>query len=143
MIMETNVVLKLIRNLGLDITEQNVVIDQDFNNIILYQGKKIKYTYTGKILSLDNNDIYFDPIENDELMKFLFNYFLYKISILDNKYFSAYYNVINDIQQMATELKGDYTIIRSDYYYRESLRYIDLIFKIEGDDNVNLHIYDF
>lgn len=139
-------IYKLIREMGLDITDNNIVIDQDFKNVLYFNNRVLKYNYMVSIRNqIDiNTEIYFDPLNNKSLMNFLFVYYLRKLSILDNYHVSAYYTVDSmvDYNKKAIETKNGLNVIRSNYYYKDTLRYIDMILRLSGEPIINLSQYD-
>ena len=77
-------------NIGLDVDSQFRVIDQDYGNIMIYEGKYLKCSYNNEEPMITNNDIHFELTKNIKLMEFIFSYFLYKLELTRQLYFSTY-----------------------------------------------------
>jgi|GEM_PF-6340969 len=79
-------------NIGLDVDSQFRVIDQDYCNIMIYEGKYLKCSYNNEEPMITNNDIHFELTKNTKLMEFIFSYFLYKLELTRQLYF---FNILN------------------------------------------------
>lgn len=133
---------KIMSNIGLDIDKDFKVKDQDFNNFIIINNKYLKCSYGVEEPFIGKNDIYFDPLNNTRLMIFLFTYFLEKYSMLNNTYFMSFIVLSGKNKTTALDIRGDINIV-SDYYHSDTLKYIDIIFRISGYDNLEfLKQYD-
>lgn len=134
---------ELLLAIGLSVDSNCNLIDQDYGTIVYLNGKNIKAKRGAIEPFIRRTDVYFDPVNNVKLMRTLFQYFINKINDLDNRYFSVFFPVFKDNGSTAIEIKSETESFRSDYYYNESLRYIDLIFKISGYEYVDMKKYDF
>lgn len=135
---------QLILAMGLSVDTNNNLIDQDYGTIVYLNGKNIKAKRGPVEPFIRKTDIYFDPVNNVKLMRSLFQYYINKITELDNRYFSVYFPVFGSENGLvAIEIKNERESYRSDYFFNESLRYIDLILKISGYDYINVKDYDF
>lgn len=134
---------QLLLTIGLSVDTNHNIIDQDYGTIVYLNGKNIKAKRGSVEPFIRKTDIYFDPLNNMKLMRSLFQYFINKINDLDNRYFSVFFPVYGDNGLVSVEIKSETESFKSDYFYNESLRYIDLIFKISGYDHINLKPYDF
>jgi len=129
-------------NIGLDVDSQFRVIDQDYGNIMIYEGKYLKCSYNNEEPMITNNDIHFELTKNIKLMEFIFSYFLYKLELTRQLYFSTYSILQNEKNETSLDLKG-YIDIRSDYYKSHTLKYMDIIFKLSGYPDISfLKKYD-
>lgn len=134
---------QLLLTIGLSVDANHNLIDQDYGTIVYLNGKNIKVKRGPVEPFIRKTDIYFDPLNNMKLMRSLFQYFINKIHDLDNRYFSVFFPVYGDNGAIAIEIKSETESFKSDYFHNESLRYMDLIFKISGYDHINLKQYDF
>ncbi len=133
---------KLMMEIGLSVDNEHRLIDQDFGTFVFLNGKYIKAKLNGVEPFINRHTIYFDPVGNVKFMRHLFQYYMTKINKLDNKYFSVFYPIFN--QENGTgclEVKNENEYYKSEYYYNESLRYIDIIFRISGEV-VDLRMFD-
>ena len=134
---------KIFRAVGLDVDNANKVIDQDTCMPIEFKGKCIKYTSDpNKNLLLAKNDILFDPINNPKLMSNLFGYYLTKLEETENTVFNSYYVKPGNEGRTAIELKSDSETITSKYYKNDSIKYMDMILRLNGESDINLNEYD-
>lgn len=134
---------QLLLAIGLSVDTNHNLIDQDYGTIIYLNGKNIKSNRGTIEPFIRKTDVYFDPINNVKLMRTLFQYFINKINDLDNRYFSVFFPVYKDNGLISIEIKSELESFKSDYFYNESLRYIDLIFKISGYNFIDVKQYDF
>ena len=143
--MENNVDIsrKIFRAIGLDVDNANKIIDQDTCRPIEFKGKCIKYTSDpNKNLLLAKNDILFDPINNTKLMSNLFGYYLTKLEETENIAFDSYYVKAGNGGRTALELKSESETITSKYYNNDSIKYMDMILRLNGESNIDLNEYD-
>jgi hypothetical protein len=137
-------VYKLLQEIGIDIDGNNILVDQDTQMVIYFNGKKVKYRLDGSPIPIGKNDIYFDPINNVKLMNTLFLYYINKLQTLDGIYYNIFYPVAlqDGSGKGYIEIKGPNTIIRSGLYFNDCLKYIDLLFRLSGEQFVDLSMYD-
>ena len=143
--MENNIEIsrKIFRAIGLDVDNANKVIDQDTCRPIEFKGKCIKFTSDpDKNLLLAKNDILFDPINNTKLMSNLFGYYLTKLEEMENTVFNSYYVKSGNEGRTALELKNESGTITSNYYNNDSIKYMDMILRLNGESDINLNEYD-
>lgn len=132
---------KLMNEVGLSVDDQYNLVDQDYGTVVFLNGKVIKAARNGLEPFVSRQEVYFNPIENVKLMRMLFQYYIKKLNVFDNKYFPLFYPISNDKGMGGFEIKNDKEIYRSNYYNNECLRYIDLIFRMSGE-NVDLSSFD-
>lgn len=116
------------------------LVDQDTGNALVFGNKFIIYPGSRS----DRNSIVFDPVNNWKILNYIFMYFLRKYSDENDIYVSAYY-YLNNAEYDAIEVKlEDNTKIKSKQYYRDCLRYLDIIMQLNGEkaSSVDLSIYD-
>ena len=110
---------------------------------IEFKGKCIKYTSDpNKNLLLAKNDILFDPMNNSKLMSNLFAYYLTKLEENEGVVFESYYTKNGNEGRTALEIKNQYEKITSKYYNNDSMKYIDIILKLNGESGIDLSEYD-
>lgn len=123
----------------------NVLDEETFESVVL-NGKNMRYSPDGKSHALYHSDAIFNPIENRKQAGDLFKLFLSKEEEENGFYCKTFYDKRDkeDEQKASIEMRTDEGIFQSDYYYNESLRYIDLMMKISNyDSNIDLHKLDF
>ncbi len=140
--MDNQLVNKMIMDeIGLEIGPEDLIIDQDFTQLLTVSGKNLKFMRNNKTRH-EKNIIEFNPSENVKVMVHLFSYYLNKKNLEDGTYFPIYFPVLgSDGKTSALEIKGD-IIIKSKYYKNESLKYLDIIMHINGEENVDLSYLD-
>ena len=133
---------KIMTNTGLDVGNNFILTDQDYDTILLFDNKYLKCSYNDEEPIIDNDDMYFDPTGNIKLMIFIFSYFINKYQHLTGNYVMSYCTIYNDKRETALDLKGSINIT-SNYYKSETLKYIDIIFRLSEYENIDfLRKYD-
>lgn len=139
---EADLEYNLLLELGLSVDSSHYLMDQDYGTFVFFNGKHIKAKRNNIEPFVNKHEVYFDPIRNVKLMRNLFQYYINKIYNLDNRYFSVFFPIYNKNGPGALEIKNATECYRSGNYNNESLRYIDLIFKISGEEHVDLSNFD-
>ena len=128
---------------GLDQGEHRRLIDQDYGTEYKSQDGRF---YVGPNSQSGVHSIEFNPALNVKQAESLFQYFGGKMADMgDFPAISTYYNqeVDKDTGSGYVEaVTEDNQRIRSSNYVNESLRYIDVIMKINGSTKVDLSEYD-
>lgn len=123
---------RVLQDIGLEVEDDGTIVDDETGDTIQFKGKTIKVNNIGQ------NDIEFDPIENPSMMSKLFTYFLAKNEKetgVGTRTFA--YSNSNKKDKSYIELKKeDNTVVRSNSYFNDSLKYADIIFKM------NSNVYD-
>lgn len=137
-------IFTLKNELGLDFLQNGEIYDQDYNNILKFNGKSLKVPINGRLSINPKYEIEFNPLNNPKLMGRLFEYYLQKLNQVDGRYILIYYYVSDPIVngRMAIEVKEGDTVYRSKYYYNECLRLLDIILTLGGYTNIDYTIYD-
>ena len=142
--MNNDLTVKLMQEIGLDIDNNKHIVDQDTGSLLQFNGKNLKFVENEEEF-IPRGDAAFDPIGNPKLMNHLFSYYTSKIHDEDGRYVNIYYPVQDskDVKKGAIELKEEKENIklRSENYYNDSLKYMDLILQLNGEDG-NLSEYD-
>ena len=128
--------------IGLDLNHEGYVTDQDDMNMVVMEGKLLKYSFETPIPINRNIEIYFDPLNNLQLMSNLFSYLLKKLEIYENVYFPTYFSVKNELYQNALVVKNDYTTIQTAFYTNITLAYAEMMFIINGGSTIDLSQLD-
>lgn len=130
-------------------TSYNIVVDTDTNKAIPYNQKFM--VYPSNSINLKNNDqlINFDPIFNFKIMESVFKVYITKIAfergwdIRSVYLYSKTEDKVKDpttgkfnIPKYAEVRYTDGTVITSNFYYNETVCYIDLMLRIEGIENL-------
>lgn len=111
------------RSIGLDITNEGIIRDQDNFQYLHYRNK---------ILSMNNtkDEILFNPSEDVDLLNELLRYQLYKLycigEISKSIFIEIYHN--QNIRIMIKNRKGK--ILESNWYNKKSNAYIDIILRL-------------
>ena len=137
----------IIKEAGLELDKQNHVIDQDTGMPIIIKGKIVKYN-NGPVKRLNSNEIEFDPLNNPVLAGEICNNYINKLTeegVLDTIAFGPS-NKEKNTEGVAMCMTHTNKII-SGKYNLDSLKYIDLIAKINGTDTnskdtIKLKTYD-
>lgn len=139
-----NLVIKLMQEIGLDVNSLNNVVDQDYLTVLTYETKILKYSLDGVPFPINYfTSYYFNPLFDVKLMDYLFKYYLGKLDNLDERAFSIFYPVNSKDGTGYIEIKEtNGNIYRSKSYRNICLRYIDLLFRISGEEKVDLSQYD-
>lgn len=128
-------IFSVLKEMGIDILQGNIIADQDLDKFTLLEQRQNIQQYI--------NNFGFDLINDCKLTEILFQYFLAKIYLLEERYFPVYYLVEGpNPSKRALEIKNTIEGYRSEFYTIDSLRFIDLIFKLNGDLFVDLSHYD-
>ena len=136
----------LIKEIGLEVNENGYIIDQDYDNELIINGKKLRYCFNNVLKINPVKEIEFNPLQNSKLMYKLFLYYLEKLNMYDDRYFPTFYSIpgkgnnYGKFSMCAKENNG--YIFESKYYYNECLRYLDLILTIGGYTDIDFSQYD-
>lgn len=132
---------KLMAVIGLELVDDRIVYDQDTMAPILYDGRVL----VTKLLD-PRKEMLFDFLEDKRIIRHLFQYYIIKVGMEYEREFLNFWideTSDNTIRVSVKEIiYKDIVAISSDYYYIEFLAYLDLICRLEGEQNVDLKIYD-
>lgn len=135
---ERVVIKKIMNEIGLDLNSEGYISDQDYNNMVVMEGKLLKYSFETPVPINRNIELYFDPLNNLQLMSNLFSYYLKKLEIYEDVYFPIYFSVKNDQFQNAIVVKNEMHSIQTSFYNNITLAYAEMIFIINGGSPLNL-----
>lgn len=134
---------KIMFEVGLDQAEHRRLIDQDYGTE--YKAQDGRY-YVGPNSQSGVHSVEFNPALNSKQAESLFQYFGNKMADVEGSpAISTYYSQDVDKEKGTGYVEAvteDNQRIRSDAYINESLRYIDIIMKMNGSTHVDLHEYD-
>lgn len=117
----------MLQEMGLEIDKRGNVVDQDTGTNLQFKGKAIKIGCTEK------NEVEYNPIDNPNLMNALFNYYVDKVNREEDRYISVYYPSSKDkTEKGSIELRVGNETIKSDNFYNDSIKYGDLVLKLNG-----------
>lgn len=132
-----NILFKL--NLGID--SDRIITDQETGSKILIKGKPLLLKEYGSVYY--ENEVEFDPINNQKLTSSLLS--LYNKYLIEEGYESVsiyFYLPPNKDGKVSISAKtSNDRVIITKPYFNDSLRIIDLIFKISGED-IELEEFD-
>lgn len=133
---------KIMLEIGLDQDDNMRLIDQDF-------GFELKAPDGRYFIAPNNrsniNSMEFNPAMNGAQAEYLFRYFGNKMALLDEyPRISTYFTQETNSNGMGYVeiVTEDNQRLRSENYVNESLRYLDIMMKMNGYDEVNLSEYD-
>lgn len=128
--------------LGLYADASGVVCDQDNDAPISINGKTLIYPSNPEVSLNKRNDMLFDPLNNPSLGKHLFGFYAeYRAEQDIDSFYSMPGIDIKDKGIVRAEA-DDKIIAESGNYFNDSVRYCDLIMRMNGDDNPNLEKFD-
>lgn len=146
------IIREIVNMLGLEILTDGKIYDVDKFTHLIYNGGGLYTNISGTHISplVHRRDSLFDPINDGRLSKYLLQVLLskeqedndlYVITQCSNTIPVANIPKIYKFRGELTTNNGDF---KSDYYYRDSLQYIDLMYKLTGTPmTVNLHSVDY
>lgn len=135
---------RLMSEIGLDVDDNNHIVDQDTGMNLQFNGKNLLCDDPTKRIFKKRDEITFNPIESPKLMNSLFSYYINKIHEEDGRYINIYYPV-QDGDKGYMELKEETTntTMKSNSYKNDCLKYADLILQLNGNDDNDLRKFDF
>lgn len=128
--------------LGLYADASGVVCDQDNDAPISINGKTLIYPANPEVTINKRSDMLFDPLNNPSLGKHLFGFFAeYRAEQRIDSFYTMPGIDIKDKGIIRAEA-DDAVVAESGNYYNDSVRYCDLIMRMNGDDNPDLNRFD-
>jgi hypothetical protein len=130
----------LMEEMGLEEGDRRRVYDQDSG---------IQYQFKGKDLVSPGakggkTAIEFDPINNSKMMNLMFGGFVDKLEDEESIPPVASYCTVPDGDKIRAKiLFSDKSVVQSNPYKNETVCYADLVFRLNGEEDVNLDEYDF
>lgn len=116
------------------------VIDQETDSVVGIKGKTLRYVPEDQYIS--RNEMLFDPLNNQMLANNLFSYYI-------NNRYDGYVSIYNTAQSPSNNGKGTVnvhtegdTILQSGEYYMDSLKYADMIMRMNGNTSPDLSVFD-
>lgn len=140
----------LLSEIGISVLPDGRMVDQDMGCIINFGGSILKANIDPRYIKYaGQGESIFEPLTNIRQVTTLLGYHLDKKQKLEGMEFISYYP--EEIEEEITGIKftnlslkygiGFNDVISSRFYFNKCLKYIDLIFAIEGDQ-ADLHNFD-
>lgn len=130
--------------MGLYIDPYGRVVDQQTDSLLQVKGKSLRFPLDGSV-RLSKGEMEFDPLNNQTLANNLFGFYIQnRLSDNGNVYVSNYCTVASpdDKDKGILEVKTETGTIKSGEYYRDSLKYADMMMRMNGTPNVDLSEFD-
>lgn len=115
------------------------VIDQENDSVVSNRGRVLRYLPDGNQY-VGKNEMLFDPLNNQMLANSLFSYYI-------NNRYSGYVSMFNTVASdngkgtVNVHVDND-QVLQSGEYYIDSLKYADMIMRMNGNDNPDLSAFD-
>ena len=123
------IILKIFQVVGLDMSNNFHVIDQDTSAYWTNRDKYVKVSCFG-FTPIHFEEIRFDPFENKNMVKDLFNIFIAKKSQYENFYIKMMFLDVDKKGKKQLIIMTDEEKIITEKYSHEILCYYDMIFRI-------------
>lgn len=128
--------------IGLYVDPYGNVLDQQTDTALQIKGKNLKFV-TDNAVSVAKDEIVFDPLNNQTLANNLFGYYINnRYNENGNKYVSNYSTVPAGDGKGTVEVKVDGSTLASGKYYADSVKYADMMMRMNGAETVDLSDYD-
>ena len=125
--------IKMMQEIGLELGPNNYVVDQDTGDALMFKGKRTRFITDPTDMQYRRDDIPFDPLNNNNMMSNLFQYYATKLEEQDDRYISVVYQSSQERFEKGTvSCREGNDTIQSDEYYKDSLKYGSLICKLNG-----------
>lgn len=134
---------QIMEETGLEENSSNFIVDQDTGVQYQMRGKNIVSPGNRRNFA-DKRTIEFDPINNTRMMNYIFSEFIDKLQDEDTIPPVSNFCTINSGTDMhvAKLLMADGSTIQSAPYKNETTCYTDLVFRLNGDSDIDLSEYD-
>lgn len=133
---------RLMSTVGLEIVNGRVLYDQDYMIPFRFEANRVFVTS----LLNPRDEMLFDLFEDNRIIKYVFQYYITKLTNDSNRSFLNYWTDEGDdktIRCCVKELINNRNVtVASNFYYSELLAYLDLTIQIEGSYDYDLRAYD-
>lgn len=130
---------KIMEEMGLDVVDKKV-IDQDFGTFVQFKGKFLSAPQFNHMRGCIN----FDPYNSTILMNHLFGLFAKKYEYdTGNSIQFTYQKEYGNEGSSLVVILSNQIQIESFVYKRNTLRYIDIIMKLNGDEHPEVFLKQF
>ena len=149
-----DLVFALICEIGLGITPEGFLYDQDTGIILQYNGMQIKASVNRNAPAIATNIVAaFDPVFDPKIMQVMLGYYAKKceelgyltvVAITENVEDIPSYNNFDNLHTKRGRITvslEDGRVLSSNYYYQKGLKYSDIILRM-GGNNVDLQKFD-
>lgn len=129
----------LMQEIGLDVGPRMRLLDQDTGQTLTFKGKDL----VAPNALPNNNVVVFDCYNSTALMQMMFGFYTKKYEE-DNgvSIDRSYTKEVKDGKCAMTIIDSNNNAITSTPYQRDTLRYMDLIMRLNGDESPDLSKYD-
>ena len=129
----------MIDELGFYTDMYGKVSDQENDSIVSNRGRVLRYLPDGG-QCVGKNEMLFDPLNNQMLANSLFSYY---INNRYNGYVSMFNTVVSNGGKGTVNVHVDNNqVLQSGEYYTDSLKYADMIMRMNGNDSPDLSSFD-
>lgn len=136
----------LFTEIGLAVNSSNYLYDQDNGSLLKFKDKYIKATVVPVEIYAGKNDILFEPARNYNLMVSILGYYIDKETNNPDCNFRFIAQFIEDeggdSNKQRVVVKTDRGDIPSHFYFNIYLGYIETIFNLSGNFDVDLSNFD-
>jgi hypothetical protein len=128
----------IMREIGLEIDDDLNIRDQDTGDLIQYKGKQVKLAESTTRAA--KNEIPFDPINNSQFMANMFGYYTQKLHAEDENLSVNIFYQTDKTEEGKSRIEakvsdnGNNCTLSSKEYYNDSLKYAELISKLNGNN---------
>jgi len=140
---------QVMQEIGLEIGDQNSVVDQDTGLALSFNGKNLKCGHGDQPPRIHLSDSLLNPMGDLRQMKNLFSYYIKKEEAEQRDRTPGMFFQVegsdekNSVVLQYTDSDGTLKELQSKNYHNEAICYADLIMQYNGDPNVNLEEFDF
>lgn len=134
----------IMEEMGLYIDPLGRVVDQQTDSVLQVKGKNLKFPINGDV-RVGRQEMEFDPLNNQTLANTLFGYYIQnRLNENGQNYVSTYCTVANpnDKDRGVLEVKVGDSTMTSGEYYKDSLKYADMMMRMNGTSEVDLSEFD-
>lgn len=132
----------LMQEMGFDVQTDGTLVDQDIGIPIIFEGVPV-VSPSIPIQKGESSITPFDPYNNTRMMNFMFSHFVSKMTEMGEiDYFNAVFNKDTPDGKGVIVIQNDSAEISSKAYVRESCKYADLVFQLNGDDVPDMKEFD-
>mgnify|MGYP000920423727 CR=1 FL=1 len=137
--MDEHVIISNIMDyVGFETDEKTHIIeDKDLFTPIAMEGKTLKYSKNDYVPIDYSREAFFNPFRNYSMAKFTFLHMLYKLE-QSGKFYSPLhdieYNKEDNRLKRLIVFDENYNKIMTEFYYNTNFIYLEMIYKLSGDD---------
>lgn len=126
-----------LKEIGLDIDEDNHIIDEESGMPIMMKGKFLKFN-CGPANRTTKDEINYDPLNNPKLMNFLLGYYSDKLESEGSRGVDICFSTVGPEEKQILKVKTGDDTLESNPYHNESVRIMDIICQLnESEQDVS------